>query len=716
MDEISLLDYLKALITPWRGPAPEIPALPKKGAVSKRKTAKAQPKAIPASEGVQWLALPWRTLAAVLLALFAQLLLEPPNAAVRFSSIMYVFSFGLMLWAFLSKEWELPKNRQQEDANQTLTANAVPLYVGIFLAVIAFFAMGGNRFSSFNVFTFVIALLLILRAFWYRDDESPPIVKRWRDFIAQPSWNLPITRFGLVVMFAFGISVFFRVYQLNTVTQDMFSDHVEKLLDVYDVVNGQTKIFFERNTGREAGQMYLTAWVISIFNTGYSFLSLKLGALIAGLVLLVYMYLLGREIGNRYVGLIAMTLVGIAFWPNTIERVALRFIFYPAFVAPTLYYLLRGIRKSTRNDFILAGIALGIGLHTYSPIRALPIVVTLAVGLFLLHRQSKGVRRQTVIYFGILVLFSLILFIPLLRYITESPENLARFNYRTLTRIGTIEQPYPGSPVIIFFQNLWDALRMINFTNSSAWGVSIPGRPMLDAVSAALFLMGVALLSVRYLQKRNWQDIFLLLSIPILMLPSILSLAFPIENPTANRAAGAMVPVFLIAAIALESILRRVKESQLPKYGNRLSWGLGIVLVWLSASLNFGLTFNTFAKQYNCATWNTSEMGEVIAEFSNTFGDKDSAWVLVYPHWGDNRLVAIGAGLPPTANYELYPENLNLTLEVPAPKMFLVKPEHVEGLTALQELYPLGIASDYESTDTCESKSFIIFIVPPEGV
>jgi len=191
------------------------------------------------------------------------------------------------------------------------------------------------------------------------------------------------------------------------------------------------------------------------------------------------------------------------------------------------------------------------------------------------------------------------LFIPLLRYITESPENLARFNYRTLTRIGTIEQPYPGNPVIIFFQNLWDALRMINFTNSSAWGVSIPGRPMLDAVSAALFLMGVALLSVRYLQKRHWQDIFLVLSIPLLMLPSILSLAFPIENPTANRAAGAMVPVFLIAAIALESILRRVKESQLPKYGNRLSWGLGIVLVWLSASLNFGLTFNTFAKQYN---------------------------------------------------------------------------------------------------------------------
>ena len=34
-----------------------------------------------------------------------------------------------------------------------------------------------------------------------------------------------------------------------------------------------------------------------------------------------------------------------------------------------------------------------------------------------------------------------------------------------------------------------------------------------------------------------------LLSIPLLMLPSILSLAFPDENPALNRAAGDLTPV-----------------------------------------------------------------------------------------------------------------------------------------------------------------------------
>lgn len=715
MDEISVLDYLKALLTPWRGSAPEIPALLKKGVAPKSKVAKPEPKRSAAPEGILLLSLPWRSLATVFVALVAQIFLEPPKPVGNVSFGLYLISGALLVWAYLSKEWNLPNVREQEETNHALTAKSRPLIAGILISLIAFLAMGGNRFTTFNVSMLAAAIFFLLWAFWLRDPQEQSFLIRLQIFISKPSWNFPITRFGLALVAVFGIAVFFRIYQFNDVPRDMFSDHAEKLADVYDVLNGQTKIFFERNTGREALQMYLTAWVISLFNTGYTFLSLKLVTLLAGLVMLPYIYLLGKEIGNRYVGLIAMALIGIAFWPNTIERVALRFIFYPAFVAPTLYYLFRGLRRANRNDFILAGIVLGIGLHSYSPVRMLPFVVTLAVVLFLLHKQSQGNRQQTMIHFGILALFSLILFLPLLRYITEAPENMTIFSYRSLTRFGTIERPYPGNPVIIFLQNLWDALRMMNVTNSSAWGVSIPLRPMLDAVSAAFFLLGVVLLFLRYLKKRHWQDIFLLLSIPVLMLPSILSLAFPEENPTGNRAAGAMVPVFLIAAIAMESFLRVVKEKQLKKYGSKLSWGFGIFLVWWSASLNFGLTFNTFATQYNCSAWNTSELGEVIAEFSNTFGTKDSAWVLVYPHWGDNRLVAMAAGLPPTANYELYPENIPNTLAVPAPKMFLVKPEHEEGLSALQSVYPQGIASYYESKDTCEFKDFYIFIVPPEG-
>ncbi len=91
---------------------------------------------------------------------------------------------------------------------------------------------------------------------------------------------------------------------------------------------------------------------------------------------------------------------GIAYWPNVITRVALRFPLYPLFVAPTLFFLIRGLRRSNRNDFILAGLSLGIGLHGYTPFRIVPFVILVAVGLYLLHRQSQGLRKRTIVVFG----------------------------------------------------------------------------------------------------------------------------------------------------------------------------------------------------------------------------------------------------------------------------------------------------------------------------
>jgi len=118
----------------------------------------------------------------------------------------------------------------------------------------------------------------------------------------------------------------------------MFSDHAEKLLDVSDVLDGKFSIFFPRNTGREAIQMYLTAAIARLFGTGLSFISLKIGTVLAGLFALPFIYFLGKEIANKWVGWLAMVLAGVAYWANVISRVGLRFPLYPAFAAPCLYF------------------------------------------------------------------------------------------------------------------------------------------------------------------------------------------------------------------------------------------------------------------------------------------------------------------------------------------------------------------------------------------
>jgi hypothetical protein len=79
---------------------------------------------------------------------------------------------------------------------------------------------------------------------------------------------------------------------------------------------------------------------------------------------------------------------------------------------------------------------------------------------------------------------------------------------------------------------------MFFYSNGSTWVHSIPNRPALDMVSAGLYLLGSIIVFIQYVKYRNWEDLFLLLAVPLLMMPSILSLAFPDENPSLNRTAG----------------------------------------------------------------------------------------------------------------------------------------------------------------------------------
>ena len=200
------------------------------------------------------------------------------------------------------------------------------------------------------------------------------------------------------------------------------------------------------------------------------------------------------------------------------------FPLYPLFVAPTLYYLIRGLRRRSRNDFILSGLFLGFGLHGYTPFRIVPFVVVIAVGLYLLHAQSKGNRKQAVIWLAILALISLIVFLPLARYWVDNPEII--LDYRAFSRLGSVEAPLRPAWQI-FLSNTWNALRMFNWDNGEIWVHSVTHRPALDVVSGALFLIGVVLVLIRYIRQRHWLDLFLLLAVPLLQLPSIFPWPFP---------------------------------------------------------------------------------------------------------------------------------------------------------------------------------------------
>ena len=653
---------------------------------------------------------PWRSILAFILALIGQRLFEPPPTTYPLGYAFYIAALSLLGWAIWRGEWTLPALKESSEGTDPQAYRLIALIASVLLAAWSFFVFNDNYFRTGRVFIWLAAIAFFLAAFWLSRDQLRGAFGRVTSSLGRGSWTFSITGWTLLLIAATALVFFFRFYQTQSVPPEPFSDHAEKILDVFEVSQGQTHVFFIRNTGREAFQMYWTLLVANIFGTGFSFMSLKLGTAILGFLTLPFIYLLGKEIGGQRVGLFAFLMAGVGYWPNVISRVGLRFPLYPLFVAPTLFFLLRGLRTRNRNDFLLSGLFLGIGLHGYSPFRIVPIVVVVAFLLYWLHSRSKEQGRDSFIWLTLMALTSLFVFIPLLRYWFDDP---ATFGFRAFSRLSTVEQPLSGPVYQIFFSNLWRALRMFNFDDGEIWVHSIMHRPALDVISAALFVFGVVLVLVRYIRNRHWLDLFLLVSIPLLMMPSILSLAYPGENPALNRAGGAYIPAFILGAMALDGLLSAIGWEKRRAF---FTWGLAAVLLLLSARQNYDLVFNQYYNSFRNGSWNTSDMGKVIKEFEQTYGTTDTIWVVPFPHWVDTRLPAVWAGIP-NRDLAMWTENLDDTLQFPEPKLFMVKANiedpngnDQESLDILQILYPMGQLRLFDSD--VPGHDFWIFVVP----
>ena len=585
------------------------------------------------------------------------------------------------------------------------------LAAALALAAVAFWDARGNTFRPLGVAAWIMSVVAWLASVW--EWRTPPEVwfsrarARLSEMVHTEQMTVRVTRLTAIFGLALVVGGYFRFAQLNTIPPEMTSDHVEKLYDVHDVVTGKRPIYFERNTGREPMQFYFAAFVVEVLNTGLTHLTLKITTAVAGFLLLPFMFLLGRELEDSVFGLLAMLMTGISFWATAISRVGLRFPFDPLFVAPTLLFLLRGVRRGSRNDFLLAGLFMGIGLYGYSPIRVLPVAVAAAIVWFWLWPQSARSRWQMVTNSILLFSTTFIVFVPLFNY-AIAPNNI--FWYRTITRVGSVEQTINGNPILIFLQNNINGLAMWNWRGDLVWVNTIPGRPVLDFISGALLVFGVVYLLLRLVLRRDRVAGALLLVIPILLLASTLSLAFPIENPSVVRAGGAIPVVFLIVAYPLWILWKRIRQIW-PKPNGRWVGALTLgVIVGAAALVNRNMYFVEYPAQYIGPAQNASEMGSVVKAFAQSIGSYDRAWVCEHPYWADTRAIGIYAGQLGWA--QVLPADQFATMASdPRPLLVILNMQGKDCIANLRADFPTGTLSVYHSARG-SSKDFLVYFVP----
>jgi hypothetical protein len=111
-------------------------------------------------------------------------------------------------------------------------------------------------------------------------------------------------------------------------------------------------------------------------------------------------------------------------------------------------------------------------------------------------------------------------------------------------------------------------------------------------------------------------------------------------------------------------------------------------------------------------------MGEVIKQFGLVYGETDTVWIVPFPYWVDTRLPGIWAGIP-NRDFAMWRDNLAGTVELPGPKLFIVKASLQEPmdndqqtLDVLKRLYPQGSLSLHQSP--VPGHDFWIYFVPAQ--
>jgi hypothetical protein len=252
---------------------------------------------------------------------------------------------------------------------------------------------------------------------------------------------------------------------------------------------------------------------------------------------------------------------------------------------------------------------------------------------------------------------------------------------------------------------------MFSWSGGVIWPISIPDYPALGAVAGGLFYLGVALWLLRIWRHRQPLDVLLLLSIPLLQLPSALALAFPDENPNLYRAGGALVPVFILAAYALHQTMRAVQLRLKGQVGAAAGWALALALIGGQAAQDYQWVFDRYQLQYLLAAQNSSEMAQVAKDFINAGGSPDDVFVMGYPYWVDTRLVAMEAGYP-DRDFQLFVDGLPATQQSPAPKLFMLNPQDEAAKNALQQTYPQGWFETVHAA--VPGKDFLVFFTFPK--
>jgi len=651
-----------------------------------------------------------RLLLAVLclvLAVFAQRRFDHrgiDNLAFLFygvAGVLFALTFG-----DIALERVLTPAASAEPGRDRFAKSVRVVTVLLVVALLGCLDFGGNRFRPRGFLLWGGGVFLCL-LYLYLSEAPKAFGERVAALFSHKPFSIPRIWLGLGIAVLVGAVL--RLHQLDVIPADIGWDLPYNYTDALSILNGQYRIFFPSNQGREGLFFYLIVLVTRL--APLSHFSIKLTSALVGIATIPALYLLGRKLFNPSVGLVAAFLLALNRWHIVLSRSGFRVILLPIFTILLLYTVVRALQNCRPVDFALAGWVMGLGLYTYTAY----IFAVLAVfaGLVVYAFSAHAPRWRTLWpLLALMIAVALVVGAPLARFALEHPEQyLQRMGVQVRIVTGDPNRPQMTLPLIL--ENVRTSLLMYNVYGDSNKRFNVPGVRHFGFVGAVLLVLGLSYTLFRW--RRGSNSILLLLFF-MLIVPMTVSMV-PHEMPNIFRAAGTIGPALVLAALALVAVGSRIHElgRTFPRWDLRarlrvtslqeaheLVWDIGrrglltfmailIIALVLVAELRETrrFYFSDFAEVL--PDRQNVSIGKEIAKQIEAYGDVSSTFVKGWPHWFDGRALRTYLRLSPEAPdlvfLDLAPNRPPLS-SVAERALFIVHPDDTAGLQTLREVFP----------------------------
>jgi DNA-binding beta-propeller fold protein YncE len=396
----------------------------------------------------------------------------------------------------------------------------------------------------------------------------------------------------------FTVGTFFKLFRLSVFPPGLNHDAAWEGLYAQSILKGLPYTpYVSAAWGRETLTFYFRA--ASVWLLGNTPLAVYGPSVIAGIILLPFLYWWVRNMFGARTALMVTLLLGVSGWSLVFSRTGWRSDFQPLFTIITCCFFIRGMLRASRVDFAIAGVALAATVNVYNAARVLPLLFALWLPLFVLQSWHwRGFVRRFGAGLWTMALAFAIAVAPLAWY---AVHNWQKFQGRANYLVG-------GFSVL---ENLKKTALMLHlWANGDDFFVSTPG---LEYFSAVFVVFGLLWCLLRWRDERSQ---FVVLGLLIGLLPGYLS------NPNMNRNVGAMPFVFILAGLGVMWFAQELGRL-VPRAGRVLA----IAFLIAAGATSSYATYAQYFGPHRRSVWGFYPETTVIGKFLARFIPAYRVWV-----------------------------------------------------------------------------------------